>query len=1008
MKVRWIQLFLASIALLVLVACPLSEPVQDEVTVTISPEAVTLAPGETQEFTATVTGTSNMAVTWSASAGIVEGTDSTIIYTAPDEIGSYTVAATSIADSSKSASAEVVVDLRPPSEQNTQTLGPDGGLIEVESGSFAYVEAGALTSSVEVTLSTFATPIDEYLPVVEAIARQTQIELPLEAVDLEEDHLFYIAIPSSAVSEGAETLAEVRITLADGSDFTYVTNYHPTEEDVITISTAELNILFEVYAPPPSNLKIAVQPLDISALPDLFTPIDEESELATASESFSRITGMFTVEDEYQDGHGACDSKNEVIPATVPRTQLSHVPADKTPIILIHGWQEFTIYKPFPWHRQKSSYNPALCGWRDFIYLFLQDQDTELKSKYALFTFGYDSSKSVQFNASSEENPGSLRTYIDRFFGGRDVVLIGHSMGGLVGNTYIRQNPNNRVHHLITLGTPYRGSRPLLCVEENGERCTRVRALAGLSGYLENIANVDGTKDLAWEFGGFSYSTTQRCFNPNPPYNICTVVKESVSNTFLTRLNADMRSSDYENYTAFYAVAPPASTRLFGLTSRYIRRSTGLLNDGIVTTQSACLSRSTGQDNDCSQMVFHSTNAEMFEMDHYDINSSLTYGSIRTRLLQNVPPSATGTIVASVKDAVTDQSLSQVAISITPSSPSATVHEAPTGTYTVSRVPVGEGYRLTFIKPGYLTATYNNVIVQEDETTFLEQLLFIDESRNVPANASGFITDALTGQGVSGVSVNLRSGLGTTSGPVVTSTTTASSGAYSFSSLNAGYYTAEASRSGYITGYFTITVIGGQSNSNQNTTISPDLPLDQWRIVLTWGATPRDLDSHLTGPTADGSGNRFHVYYPLGSRRYAYNGVTYVDLDRDDTMSYGPETITIYQLTGGEGVYRYSVHNYSNRSSTSSTALANSGAQVRVYQGAALVRTYYVPNEEGTLWTVFELDFTRSDPIVPVNRMSYESMPSRVQSIGEDYLATDAHLLQHLPDKERLGGGRAL
>ena len=31
-------------------------------------------------------------------------------------------------------------------------------------------------------------------------------------------------------------------------------------------------------------------------------------------------------------------------------------------------------------------------------------------------------------------------------------------------------------------------------------------------------------------------------------------------------------------------------------------------------------------------------------------------------------------------------------------------------------------------------------------------------------------------------------------------------------------------------------------------------------IELRWGYAPRDLDSHLTGPTVDGSG-RFHIYF---------------------------------------------------------------------------------------------------------------------------------------------------
>ena len=66
----------------------------------------TQAHGGTQQFTATVTGTSNTAVTWSASGGSISPSG---WFTAPAIIGIYTVQATSAADPSQSASATVTV-----------------------------------------------------------------------------------------------------------------------------------------------------------------------------------------------------------------------------------------------------------------------------------------------------------------------------------------------------------------------------------------------------------------------------------------------------------------------------------------------------------------------------------------------------------------------------------------------------------------------------------------------------------------------------------------------------------------------------------------------------------------------------------------------------------------------------------------------------------------------------------------------------------------------------------
>jgi beta-glucanase (GH16 family) len=75
--------------------------------VTITPASVLLQPGTAQQFTATVSGSSNIAVIWAATGGVITSTG---MYTAPNNTGSYTVTATSVADTTKSASAAVTVN----------------------------------------------------------------------------------------------------------------------------------------------------------------------------------------------------------------------------------------------------------------------------------------------------------------------------------------------------------------------------------------------------------------------------------------------------------------------------------------------------------------------------------------------------------------------------------------------------------------------------------------------------------------------------------------------------------------------------------------------------------------------------------------------------------------------------------------------------------------------------------------------------------------------------------
>jgi len=80
-------------------------------TVALSPTSASVQAGHTQQFTATVTGSGNTAVTWSATGGSVSSIG---LYTAPSTAGTYTVKATSAADSAKTASATVTVTVSAP------------------------------------------------------------------------------------------------------------------------------------------------------------------------------------------------------------------------------------------------------------------------------------------------------------------------------------------------------------------------------------------------------------------------------------------------------------------------------------------------------------------------------------------------------------------------------------------------------------------------------------------------------------------------------------------------------------------------------------------------------------------------------------------------------------------------------------------------------------------------------------------------------------------------------
>jgi hypothetical protein len=106
-------------ALLALAACsgtsPTAQPLVDPgvVTVALSPTVAQVGPSEALPFVATVSGTSNPAVRWHVVESGGGTIDSNGLYQSPAQPGTFHVAATSVADGSKTATAAVTVTSSP-------------------------------------------------------------------------------------------------------------------------------------------------------------------------------------------------------------------------------------------------------------------------------------------------------------------------------------------------------------------------------------------------------------------------------------------------------------------------------------------------------------------------------------------------------------------------------------------------------------------------------------------------------------------------------------------------------------------------------------------------------------------------------------------------------------------------------------------------------------------------------------------------------------------------------
>jgi hypothetical protein len=205
-------------------------------------------------------------------------------------------------------------------------------------------------------------------------------------------------------------------------------------------------------------------------------------------------------------------------------------------------------------------------------------------------------------------------------------------------------------------------------------------------------------------------------------------------------------------------------------------------------------------------------------------------------------------------------------------------------------------------------------------------------------------------------------------------TLTDASGNYKFDSLATGTYGLVSYGTNFQVTTRSGISVGDSVKYGQDFYLSPTGGTAVIRIVLTWGSSPPDLDAHLTGP--DTAGGRFHVYW---NNRLNPDVAPYAGLDVDNTTDGGfPETITITRLNAGN--YRFSVHDYTDKDSASTTKLGASGATVVLYDSTS-VQTFYVPSGTGNLWTVFELSGNIANPTVIVrNSLSFVSDPTTILS----------------------------
>lgn len=288
-------------------------------------------------------------------------------------------------------------------------------------------------------------------------------------------------------------------------------------------------------------------------------------------------------------------------------------------------------------------------------------------------------------------------------------------------------------------------------------------------------------------------------------------------------------------------------------------------------------------------------------------------------------------------------------------SPAFTTTTNDTGGYVIRNIPSG-AYALRLSATGYTAREITGLNISANARR-ADTLLGT-------ANVTGQILNSQTGRGLAGATVSFNFGADTAIALTAVRATSDANGNFSIRNAPTGTFVCIVRASGFVPQVIRDVVF----NPTGTTTLPPATIVQRpaagaFRIVLTWGQTPSDLDSYLTGLLTGTS--RFICYF--GNQNPTNSNVS---LDVDDVTSFGPETITITAFR--DGVYRYSVHNFSDQSANGFRGIVNSPARVQVYDNTGLIRDFSPPtppaNASGNTWRVFEINSSGATrTITPIN-----------------------------------------
>jgi len=186
-----------------------------------------------------------------------------------------------------------------------------------------------------------------------------------------------------------------------------------------------------------------------------------------------------------------------------------------------------------------------------------------------------------------------------------------------------------------------------------------------------------------------------------------------------------------------------------------------------------------------------------------------------------------------------------------------------------------------------------------------------------PGVPYGRAVNAVNGHQLGGVKIKFTE----THGAMTKTVFTSSTGAFSLE-VPGGSYKVAISKTNFVPLSTRIYVTAGKM-VKLPLALSPKFSSKQARFILTWGASPKDLDMYLTTPSG--------CVLSWQKKKCYAQGAVEASLDFDHSNNFGPITVTVRRPQNGK--YKLQIRQFSKKSS-----MIDSGASVLVLAGGKVTK----------------------------------------------------------------------